>query len=231
MLFAETVENRALANATASRLNAEARVENAKASLLRVSGYSALLICLGLACGATFLGCASIKRAQSSSDEIAAILATAIHSASVRINGEVKLVPGATVALNTKAAVYLDTGASVTIDPNGGVEVEGARSRFDRFANQSQPKSGERVATSYTVLKDVKFGKGAVKTSWTFMTNEGTAPDRQRCYYAERTDRGAAPVVIELAVNGKLVNHTNHLQINVAAAGENCVWFNAQGEG
>ena len=62
MLFSGTKENRALANATIPRLKAEARKESTKASLCKIGGYSAFVVCLGLGCGAAFLGYVSIKR-------------------------------------------------------------------------------------------------------------------------------------------------------------------------
>src|ERR1700733_4562325 len=108
MLFSEAIENRALANATVSRLKAEARIESTRASLLRVGGYSTFVLCLSLGCSAALLGYASIKKAQSSSDEIAKILSTAINSASIRTKGEVRIQPGTIVALRPGATVSLD---------------------------------------------------------------------------------------------------------------------------
>ena len=71
MLFSGTKENRALADATISRLKAEARMQSTRASLFKIGGYSAFVVCLGLGCGAALLGATSIKKAQSSSHEIA----------------------------------------------------------------------------------------------------------------------------------------------------------------
>lgn len=119
MLFSETKENRALADATISRLKADARMERTKASLFRVGGYSVFVMCLGLGCGAAFLGYAPIKKAQSSSNEIARILVTAISNATITTKGEVRLLPGAIVSLKPGATVGLDPTASVKLDPAG----------------------------------------------------------------------------------------------------------------
>src|SRR6266480_477405 len=108
MLFSDTIESRALADATVSRLKSEARTESKKASLLRVGGYSIFIVCLGLGCSAALLGYSSIKKAQSSSNEIATILSTAINRASVKIMGEVRLPLDASISLKTGATVSLD---------------------------------------------------------------------------------------------------------------------------
>lgn len=117
MLFSGTKENRALADATILRLKAEARMESTRASLFKIGGYSAFVVCLGLGCGAAFLGYASIEKAQSSSGEIATILVKAISNASITTKGEVKLVPGAIVSIRPDATVRLDPAASVKIEP------------------------------------------------------------------------------------------------------------------
>jgi hypothetical protein len=116
MLFSGAKENRALADATISRLRAEARIESAKASLFRIGGYSAFVVCLGLGCAATLLGAASIKQAQSSSHEIANILVKAISNASITTKGEVKLLPGAIVSIESDATVGLNPTASVKLE-------------------------------------------------------------------------------------------------------------------
>src|SRR5260370_15474539 len=108
MLFSGTTENRALADTTVLRLKAEARIENARASLLRVGGYSIFVVCLGLGCGAALLGYASIKKAQGSSNEIAKILSTAINGVSIKTKGEVRILPDAIVSLKPCTTVSLD---------------------------------------------------------------------------------------------------------------------------
>ena len=124
MLFSGTKENRALANATISRLKAEARIESTKASLCKIGGYSVFVVCLGLGCGAAFLGYASIKKAQSSSEEIANILAKAISNASITTKGEVKLLPGAIVSIKPDATVGLNPTASVKLEPGQNVTMQ-----------------------------------------------------------------------------------------------------------
>ena len=116
MLFSDTRENRPLADATISRLKAEARMESTKASLFKVASYSALVVCLGLGCGATFLGYASIKNAQSSSGEIADILVKAISNASITTRGEVKLVPGTLLVLKPDQTLRLDPNAILKVE-------------------------------------------------------------------------------------------------------------------
>jgi hypothetical protein len=229
MLFSETIENRALADATVSRLKAEARIESTSASLLRVGGYSIFVVCLGLGCSAAFLGYSSIKKAQSSSDEIARILSTAINSASITTKGEVTLLPGATIAFKPIVTASLDPTASVTVEPGGTVEVQDTHPGFDPFTNRAQPISGGSVVTNYTVFKEVKYAKGTVMTAWTFASNERATPTRQRCYYTERADQASASIVTELAVNWQMVSHSRRPQIDTTAAATNCVWFKAQG--
>jgi hypothetical protein len=221
MLFSGTTENRALANAAVSRLKAEARIESTRASLFRVGGYSIFAVCLGLGCGAAFLGYSSIRTAQSSSNEIARILATAINGASVTTKGEIRLLPDAVVSLKPGSAVKMEPGATV--------EIQASRPSFDPFANKAQQNTGESVMTSYTVFNEVKYGKGAVITAWIFPSNEHTTPTRQRCYYTERADQASARNATEIAVNGQMVPHVRRPQIDTTAAATNCVWFNAQG--
>jgi hypothetical protein len=225
MFFSDTKENRALADATISRLKAEARMESTKASLFKVGGYSAFVVCLGLGCGAAFLGYASIKDAQSSSGEISNILVKAISNASITTKGEVDLVPGTLLVLKPDQTLRLDPNASLKVESGGTGRMQDTYPRFDPLTNPAQPKSGGKVATRYTVLKEVKYAKGAVMTAWTFASNESAKPDRQRCYYSERTDQSSVLRVTELAVNGQIVSHAGG-SINTEAAVTNCVWFN-----
>ena len=124
MLFSGTKENRALADATISRLRAEAGMEATRATLFKVGGYSAFVVCLGLGFGAAFSGYASIKKAHSSSEEIANILAKAISNSSITAKGEVKLLPGAIVSVKPDATVVLDPAASVKLEPGQNVRAE-----------------------------------------------------------------------------------------------------------
>jgi hypothetical protein len=228
MLFSNTNENRALADATISRLKAEARIESTKASLFRVGGYSIFVVCLGLGCGATFLGFASIKKAHSSSDEIAKILSTGINSATIKTRGEVRILPSAIVSLKPGTTVNLRP-TLVKLEPGASVQVQDPGPRVDPFTNGAQPTSGGSVVTNYTVFKEVKYSRGAVMTEWTFGSNEHTTPNRQRCYYVEHGAEASASIVTELAVNGRTVLHARRPQVDTTAAATNCVWFNAQG--
>jgi hypothetical protein len=138
MLFSETKESRALADATISRLNAEAKLVSVRASLLRTGGYSAFVVCLGLGFGAVFLGYASIKNAQSSSDEIAQLLVNAINNASITAKGEVRLQPGATLVLKPGATVRLDPTASVKLELGETVQLQNKLPRFDSITKTAQ---------------------------------------------------------------------------------------------
>jgi hypothetical protein len=148
MLFSDTKENRALADATISRLKAEARRESTRASLFKLGGYSAFVLCLGLGCGAAFLGYASVKKAQSSSYMIAEILAKAISNARVTTKGEVRLLPGAIVSMKPDTTVDLAPTASVNLEPGGTVQVENTRPRFNTLTSMAKPKLGDNVMTS-----------------------------------------------------------------------------------
>jgi hypothetical protein len=143
MLFSGAKENRALADATISRLRAEARIESAKASLFRFGGYSAFVMCLGLGCGAVLLGYASIKKAHSSSDEIANVLVKAISNASITTRGEVKLLPAAIVSIKPDATVGLDPTASVKLET--GQDTLAQNTRPASIPSSTQRKS-RRVA-------------------------------------------------------------------------------------
>jgi hypothetical protein len=146
MLFSGTQESRALADATISRLRAEGRIESAKASLFRIRGYSAFVACLGLGCGAAFLGAASIKKAQSSSDEIANLLVKAISNASITNRGEVKLLPGAFVFIRPDATVGLDPTASVKLE--SGQDTLAQNTRPASIPSPDQRKSrGETISS------------------------------------------------------------------------------------
>ena len=83
-------------------------MESAKASLFKIAGYSVFALCLGLGCGAAFLAYASIKNAQSSSEEIANTLAKAISRATITTKGEVKLSQGATISIKADATAGLN---------------------------------------------------------------------------------------------------------------------------
>jgi hypothetical protein len=73
-------------------------------------------VCLGLGCGAAFLGYASIKNAQSSSGEIADILVKAISNARINTKGEVKLVPGTLLVLKPDQTLRLDPNAVLKVE-------------------------------------------------------------------------------------------------------------------
>ena len=148
MLFSGTKENRALADATISRLKAEARMESTKATLFKVGGYSAFVVCLGLGFGAAFSGYASIKKAQSSSEEIANILVKAISNASITANGEVKLLPGAIVSIKPDATVGLDPSSSVRLEPGQNVHAE--------YGSARQPKSAGKAMNSSRIEDPAK---------------------------------------------------------------------------
>jgi hypothetical protein len=173
-----------------------------------------------------FLGYSSVKKAHSSSDEIAEVLVKALSGASITAKGEVKLLPGA-IVLRPGATVMLDRDTSVKAEPVGTVR---AGQRFDPLANKAEPRSGGDVVTTYTVLKEVKYAKGAVITAWTFAPNKSAEPNRQRCYYLERSGQGPASGAIELAINRYIVSHVDRPKIDIATAATNCVWFSAQGE-
>jgi len=127
MLFSNTKENRALSDATILRLKADARMDSTRASLFRVSGYSAFVVCLGLGFGAAFLGYASIEKAQSSSHEIAKILVKAISNANITTKGEVRLLPGGIVSIKPGATVGLDPDASVRLESGQDALVQNTR--------------------------------------------------------------------------------------------------------
>ena len=231
MLFSETIESRGLADATISRLKADARFESTRANLFRLGGYSIFVVCLGLGCSAAFLGYSSIKKAQSSSYEIAKILSAPINSTAVTVKGEVKLGSDAIVALKPDTTVRLDPTAATKLEPGGTVEMKDTRLRFDPFTNRAQPISGKSVVTNYTVFKEVKYAKGAVMTAWTFASNDHMTPTRQRCYYVEPADQASASILTELAVNGQMVRHAQPPRIDITAASTNCVWFERAGRG
>jgi hypothetical protein len=227
MLFSNTKENDALAAATVAKLKADARIESNRAGLFRICGYSVFVACLSIGSGMAFLGYSSVKKAHSSSDEIAKVLVKALSGASITAKGEVKLLPGAIVSLRPDATVMLDPHTSVKAEPVGTVR---AGQRFDRLANKAEPRSGGDVVTTYTVLKEVKYAKGAVITAWTFAPNKSAEPNRQRCYYLERSSQGLTSGGIELAINRYIVSHVDRPKIDIATAATNCVWFSAQGE-
>jgi hypothetical protein len=109
-----------------------------RASLFKVGGYSAFVVCLGLGFGAAFLGYASIKKAQSSSDEIAKILIKAISNVRITTTGEFRLLPGATLVLKPGATVGLDSTASVKLQPGETIQVQNTRPRFNSFTSAAQ---------------------------------------------------------------------------------------------
>jgi hypothetical protein len=149
MLFPGTKENRALANATVSRLKAEARMQTTRTSLLKVGGYCAFVVCLGLGCSAAFLGYASIKKAQSSSDEIATILGKAISKASITAKSEVTLLPGAIISIKPDATVGLNPTASVKLEPGRDTPAQNTRPASN--PPPAQLKSRGKTSTSSRV--------------------------------------------------------------------------------
>jgi hypothetical protein len=150
MLFSGTKENRALANATVSRLKAGARLESTRASLFKIGGYSAFVVCLGLGCSAAFLGYASIRKAQSSSDEIAKILVKAISNTSITTKGEVKLLPGAIVSIKPDATVGLNPTASVKLEPGQDSLVQNTRPPSIPSAPQLKSRGKTTISSRVT---------------------------------------------------------------------------------
>jgi hypothetical protein len=219
MLFSSTRQNDALASATAARLKADARIVNAKAALFRICGYSVFVVSLGIGLGLTSLGFYSVRKAQSSSDEIGRILVNAFSRATIRTKGQVTLAPGAVVSLRPDTTVTLDPNASVRAQLDDPISLKDTRSDFN--------KSSSTSSTKYTISKEKKFLRGAVITDWMFTSSEAAKPDRQRCYYAEHTAQNSTLQVTEVALDRRVLQHASP-QINIALAATNCVWFDAQ---
>jgi hypothetical protein len=107
-------------------------------------------VCLGLGCSAAFLGYASIKKAQSSSDEIATILGKAISKASITTKGEVKLLPGAIVSIKPDATVGLNPTASVKLEPGQDSLVQNTRPPSIPSAPQLKSRGKTTISSRVT---------------------------------------------------------------------------------
>ena len=150
MLFPGTKQNRTLADATISRLKAEARMQSTRASLFRIGGYSAFVVCLGLGFGAAMLGYASIKKAHGSSHEIANILVKAISNASITTRGEVKLLPRRNRFHQTKRNCRPRSHCLREVGIQSGHPGAEHAPCFNSFANSTQIETRRRRPQSIT---------------------------------------------------------------------------------
>jgi hypothetical protein len=191
-----TAANAATAAAVNARLEADARLERAKARTWLLCGIGGLLALIGIGSGAAFAG---------------------YHFSYQKLaDTTLKLdVGGATVGLDT-------TGRTVRLDATGAVVRVAGGTNFPNTQTQ-QPQSGGKVITNYDIFHFVDFADGQVVTDWSYRSSEDAAPYRQTCNFQTITDAGAGINVRHLAVDGRTV-FSGLAGFDVAAALRNCVW-------
>lgn len=245
-----TPEHQALAAAVNARMAADGRIVNAKAFLLRLAGVGALIALTGLGIAVALFGYSFVKDERSSADKIADSLVRALDRTTLKTAGEVKVVEGgtvkldsATVTLDPQATVRmaeplkLDPATTVKLDPNARVRVSNApadQTRPTPAQLNPQPPSAQPdaaatkpVATNYTIFKNVEFGQGAVVTGWSFSSSEQPSPNYQYCYYVQGAggDDPNAQVKVDIARNGAMVPNLRPQRFDIKSAAASCVWF------
>jgi hypothetical protein len=238
MEVANTLPNRALAQAVNSRITADAVMLSAKSTLWRLTGVGAMCALIGIGAGAVFFGYSYVHDPRTSAEKMAIAFTQALEKSTLKTSGEVKLDPQATVKLDANgaqvkidpaSAVRLDaSGTVVRLDPNALANVRSydvPRPTSNQLGSSAVPPSNATVVTNFTVFKTVTYGKGQVVSGWKFTSNEDLTPDHEYCYYSEGIDEGAS-VRINLAADGRLnLNGKSPATLNRTNAAANCVWF------
>jgi hypothetical protein len=235
-----TLPNRALAQAVNSRITADAIMLSAKSTLWRLTGLGAMCALIGAGVGGVFFGYSYIHDPRTSAEKMATAFVEALEKSTLKMTGEVKLDPQATVKLDAGAQVKVDpmstvrldaSNTVVRLDPNAAVKVQGGNNDDIPRPTQNQlrfntlPPSKVPVVTNYTVFKNVAYSKGTVMTGWNFSSNEEAAPSREYCYYTETINDGVG-VRIDLATNGQFIQKgQSPAAFDRRSAAASCVWF------
>ncbi|MGO4574225.1 hypothetical protein [Microvirga sp. 2TAF3] len=239
-----TTNHSALAAAVNSRINADARILNAKAAMWRLFGLGVLGALLGAGVGAAFYGYSYIHDVTNTAERMAGAIGKALERTS--ISGEVKLAQDQSVKLDPQAevtlkdgskvgvdgSVALKDGAVVRLDPNAKVGVTGTvvlngdipRPTENQFRGSSPTPRPANVVRNYTIFTLVPFGTGNVVTGWMFETSEQAVPTKQYCYFGVPVE-DAVQVRVELAIDGVAIpmKKPNGLDVNTAMA--QCSWY------
>jgi hypothetical protein len=240
MEVANTRSNRALAQAVNSRITADAVMLSAKSALWRLTGVGAMCALVGAGVGAAFFGYSYLHDPRTSAEKMATAFVDALEKSTLKMTGDVKLDPQATVKLDAGAQVKVDpvstvrldaSNTVVRLDPNAVVKFQGSdngdipRPTQNQLGSNTLPASKVQVVTNYTVFKNVAYSKGTVVTGWSFGSNEETAPSSEYCYYMETINDGIG-VKMDLAKNGQFIQKgQSPAAFDRRNAAANCVWF------
>jgi hypothetical protein len=216
-----------------SKLDTDARLNSARASLYRFGGIGALAALTGLGIGFALFGYSYVTDGRTQAEKLAAAMIQALEKAQLTTVGEVKIAEGSTVGLAPGGMVSLDPNSAVRIDSSptslpgvGNRDVSATPAPNVTDTNQS-PQN--RVVTQYTTFKTVPFGAGVVVTGWNFDNSNQITPSNQYCYYDEssandthvRTDLGTDALI-------RTTSGANH-GVDVPTAFRSCIWFSRTG--
>jgi hypothetical protein len=214
MFVERTSDNIALASAVRSRVNADARIINAKAALWRLAGIGLVAAGIGagagMAAGASFFGYSFITDSHASAEKIADAITTALE----RVTLKTELLPGQKIAI--------DPASKVTIVGQTADDIPRPASK--QMQTDARPASKANVVTNFTIFKSVTFGLGTVETGWNFADSDQRNPTHQYCSYVQPVDARSS-MVISIGEDGSMKLPDKSPQgVDLRAAYANCVW-------
>ncbi|CAO4177358.1 glycoside hydrolase family 25 domain-containing protein [Methylorubrum zatmanii] len=207
-----THENIVLAQHVNGRLRSEARMNFARAFLLRAIGAGVFTALAGIGFGAASYGYAYMNQFDSAAEKIASAMQTALADVTLKTKGEVTLTDN-TLKLEglpaQKAGVPTPTKAQLGAD--------------------AAPASQAPVNTTFTVFKQVPYLDGQIVTGWNFKANEDR-PFQQYCYFSRRSNetKGQVEIKIDLAMDGKTLPQPQKSDVNLGILATNCVWHDGK---
>lgn len=207
-----THENIVLAQHVNGRLRSEARMNFARAFLLRAIGAGVFTALAGIGFGAASYGYAYMNQFDSAAEKIASAMQTALADVTLKTKGEVTLTD-TTLKLEglpaQKAGVPTPTKAQLGAD--------------------AAPASQAPVNTTFTVFKQVPYLDGQIVTGWNFKANEDR-PFQQYCYFSRRSNetKGQVEIKIDLAMDGKTLPQPQKSDVNLGILATNCVWHDGK---
>lgn len=207
-----THENIVLAQHVNGRLRSEARMNFARAFLLRAIGAGVFTALAGIGFGAASYGYAYMNQFDSAAEKIASAMQTALADVTLKTKGEVTLTDN-TLKLEglpaQKAGVPTPTKAQLGAD--------------------AAPASQAPVNTTFTVFKQVPYLDGQIVTGWNFKANE-ERPFQQYCYFSRRSNetKGQVEIKIDLAMDGKTLPQPQKSDVNLGILATNCVWHDGK---
>ena len=207
-----THENIVLAQHVNGRLRSEARMNFARAFLLRAIGAGVFTALAGIGFGAASYGYAYMNQFDSAAEKIASAMQTALADVTLKTKGEVTLTD------NTLKLEGLPKPSSSVPTPTKA-----------QLNEEATAASKAPVNTTFTVFKQVPYLDGQIVSGWNFKANEDK-PFQQYCYFSRRSNepKGQVEIKIDLAMDGKTLPQPQKSDVNLEILARNCVWHDGK---